>query len=42
VNEWNDAKAGRMAFYVIAGLGIGLALMLGLVLAYAATQPGGF
>ena len=35
MSEWNDAKAGRMAVYVIVGLALGLAVLLALVVTYA-------
>ena len=40
MKDWSDAKAGRMAFYVIAGLALALAVLLAIVVVYASASPG--
>ena len=34
MNDWSDAKSGRMALYVIGGLFVALMVMLALVVVY--------
>jgi hypothetical protein len=39
MGNWDDAKAGRMALYVIGGLATALFVMLIAVVLYAGWQP---
>jgi hypothetical protein len=42
MDNWNDARAGRMALYVIGGLAAALFVMLMGVVFFAGQQPAAF